>query len=100
MESVTISLDKERHLRYTWGSVRRLKREEGIVFTELEDDQLTDLDVIASVLWAGLVWEDETLTVNAVADMVPLNRTGEVSDKIAEAISLSVEPTDPTKATV
>ena len=100
MNTVDIDLDKTRHLRYTWGSVRRLKRECGLVFTELLDEQLSDLDVIASVLWAGLVWEDATLTVDSVADMVALNRTGEISNLIAEAIKASVEPTDPTVATV
>jgi len=98
MDTVAISLDKERQLRYTWGTIRRLKNEHKLVFTDLSDEQLGDFDVIAKLLWAGLVWEEESLTVDAVADMVDMRRTGEVSGLIAEAMGGSTVP--PTAATV
>ena len=103
MDTVAISLDKERHLRYTWGSVRRLKRECGISFTDLDEDVEMDaggFELMISLLWAGLVWEDRELTADDVADMVDLSRTAEVGETIARAIKLSTEATDPTPATV
>jgi hypothetical protein len=80
-----------------------LKRECGVSFTDLDEDMEMDeggFDLMISLLWAGLLWEDRDLAIDDVAFMVDLSRTAEVGEKIAEAIKLSTEATDPTQATV
>ena len=101
MDTVAIILDKERHLRYTWGSINRFKQATGLAFGEFEenDERLADFSVMAAMLWAGLVWEDDTLTIERVADMVDIARSGEVIDLISRAMDVSTEPADPTPAT-
>lgn len=101
MDTVAITLDRERHLRYTWGSINRFKKTTGLSFGEFEDDdpRLADFSVMAAMLWAGLIWEDDTLTVEQVADMVDIGRSGEVIDLISQAMSQSSTPPDPTQAT-
>ena len=103
MQTVAIILDKPRQLRYTWGSIRRLKRECDITLTDINEDTEMDeggFELMLSLLWAGLVWEDKALTIDDVADMVDLYRTKEVGELIGQAIKASNQPTDPMTATV
>ena len=101
MDTTPITLDRDRQLRYTWGAMNEFKEKTGLVFGEFgeNDEHLSDFQVMATLLWAGLVWEDETLTVEQVANMVDVSRTAEVLDIVVAAMGQSSKPQDPTAAT-
>jgi len=92
--TVDIELDRPRHLRYALGAVKMLKREHGINLFDLSDEQAREPETLSLLLWAGLVWEDASLTVEQIDDMVDVSQLGYVSDKIGEAMS-GTKPDDP-----
>jgi len=99
MNTVPIELDKPRQLRYTWGSLKRL-RDEGIILEDLDREELGDPSVFVTLLWAGLAWEDPTLTLMQAGDLVDIERTQEVVDLLGKALVQDREPGDPSEATV
>ena len=80
---LTLSDGKPRTLRYTLGSFRRL-RERGIDLMTMPEEQL--LFSVVEFLWAGLVWEDGTLTPETVAELVPLADAARVLEAITTAL--------------
>jgi hypothetical protein len=103
--SISILLDKERHLRYSFKSFKlaeqALLKEHGqrVSFLSLlnsysnedgtpnlENVYITDLIIL---LWAGLVHEDAQLTTDDVGDMLSFNKFDYVSTKLFEAVNLS-----------
>ena len=71
VESVPIMLDKERHLKLTLWGARQFKKETGINIMKAWDTELLmDPDILADFLWACLIHEDETLTIDDVSRMI------------------------------
>ena len=66
---ITLADGRERTLRYTLGSLRRLKAM-GVDLLAMPEDQI--LLHLADLLWAGLVTDDPTLTPEDVAELIPL----------------------------
>lgn len=89
---VTLSDGKARTLRYTLGSLRRLK-DRGVDFLQLPESEV--LDHLHEFLWAGLAWEDKTLTPESVADLVPLAETEAVMKLVFQAFDKSKTPETP-----
>lgn len=75
-------LDKERHLRYTLGTRRRLVAEVG------GEDELAKFtgDKVALILLHGLKHEDPELTLAAVEEMVDLRNLEAVAEALAKAL--------------
>jgi hypothetical protein len=98
--SITLKDGKPRHLRYDYNALCALEEEYGMAFDNLKELQ----DIIAKpgrnlrtfrfLLWAGLSHEDSALTVQQVGALIDLDRTGEIGQKLVEAIviGLNVEP--------
>lgn len=80
-KGVPLMLDRERHLRFSLGTIRRLKDKLGK--TALEEGVSTDL--LAELLWFGLTHEDADLTVEQVEEMVDLEHLTEVMDAVSAA---------------
>lgn len=84
----TVFLDKERTLAYPIFALIRLKREQGVELKDLQDDDKSqDLEVILSVIWAGLIHEDKDLTVEQVGYMVDLSDIPDISEKMGRIFS-------------
>ena len=78
---VPLMLDRERYLRFSLGTIRRLKEKLGK--TALEEGVSTDL--LAELLWFGLQHGDPELTVEQVEEMVDLEHLTEIMDAVALA---------------
>lgn len=66
---VTLLDGKERTFRYTLGSMRRLK---ALGFDIMTATDTEVLDHLHEFVWAGLAWQDASLTPDEVADLIPL----------------------------
>lgn len=85
----TLMLDRERQVRYTWGSLKRLKQEQGINFLELvtgDTDWYMDPGTLSAVLWAGLIDEDPALTIAQVDAAIRLPQLAAITTAMLAAI--------------
>jgi len=86
VNSIPIMLDKERHIKYTFGAYGWLARKHGSVVAAtkpLSDSEnmkmLTtkSMGIIADLVYAGLLWEDENLDRDSIDD----KETGKNKDR-------------------
>lgn len=84
---ITLLDGVERTLRFTLNALAELESEYGSVddaFAQLEKGSVVALRFI---LWAGLVHEDENLTVKQVGNLIDLDYMKDLTDKLGEALS-------------
>ena len=86
-EYVELVLEKPRKLRYTWRSIRRLNNEYDVNILDMDEESFTNPDTISKILWAGLIWDDPDLTVDALDDLIELRQLANISTKVSEAIA-------------
>lgn len=92
-ELVPIKLDRERHLRFRPSSAVLISQLLTIRFgPELLQADMDSLYTLMVFLYAGLRWEDQALTLEAVGDMVEdyLDAGGSIGD-LGMAIAESVK---------
>jgi hypothetical protein len=65
---ITLSLDKERHAKCNAAAEKLFKEKTGKALLRGKDEY--SWDDINVLIWSCLVWEDASLTVEQVADMV------------------------------
>jgi len=87
--AVPLTLDKPRTLKYTYGALRWLKDNHGLVVGSL-DQMAEDWTLYSPWLCAGLRHEDDTLTVERMDELIPMDPEGlnTLLEKIGEAIGL------------
>lgn len=68
-KSVTIELDKARNLRYGINALVKIEEMTGRKITELDLDKVGMKD-LRTIVYAGLVHEDKTLTPEKVGDLI------------------------------
>jgi hypothetical protein len=86
----TLTLDRERTLRYTWAGIKRLQKEHGINFLRLvTEDEEWYLDPVkfSAVLWCGLVSDDPALTIDAMDEQITLPRLTAITTAMLEAVA-------------
>lgn len=75
--SVEIKLDKVRHLKLGYRAMKKYEDAFGVPFLETikefilygENGISPKISTMVNIAWAGLVWEDENLTPDDVADL-------------------------------
>ena len=80
---VKILLDKERKIKFTLNSLCELEDQAGIALSDLSE--VKSVKAIRAILWAGLIDEDPSLTIEQVGKLITLDKIQEVSDSIREA---------------
>jgi len=88
-KGVQIVLDKPRTLRY---GINALAKIEGLLGKSLTNLNLNAIGVkdLLVIVYAGLYYEDKTLTVDAVGDLIDeYSSIGEVAKLTTEALNLS-----------
>lgn len=83
---VLLMMDKERELKYTLDSFGLLEDKYGSVdaaFDALGEQKIRDTIYF---IWAGLIHEDEALTVEQVGRLIPFSKMGILMEKITEAM--------------
>jgi len=78
---VVIVLDKERRLRYSLGTIRKMREEFG---DNVLESGLPH-DAIGKLLWFGLVHDDENLTPGDVEELVDLEHLDEIMKAVTKA---------------
>ena len=87
---VTIELDKPRRLRYNLWSLKALQDATGLKLSELGSflaETQDDIEKMATLLWAGLIHEDKSLTVDGLMEIVSWDKLNESLTKIYEAFT-------------
>lgn len=83
---VTVTLDKERHLRLPLKGMLAFEEKTGISLLKGFDLKESSLEHIAALIWACLLHEDEKLTYDKVILMVDIGNVAEVIDAIKKCI--------------
>lgn len=91
---IPIQLDKERHLKFDLNAFAELEELYGDINTAFEAMQKGSIKAIRAMLWAGLIHEDKTLTVEQVGSMIDMSNINEVMSAIAQAISEAMPKVD------
>lgn len=84
---MTINLDKERHLKFDLNAFAELEEIYGDFETAMNEMSKGSIKAVRSILWAGLVHEDENLTIKQVGSMIDMSNIKEVMAVISKAIS-------------
>jgi hypothetical protein len=90
IKKVPIILDKERHLVYDLNAYAELEDYFGSVEKALEELEKGKMKTLRAVLWAGLVHEDEALTIKDVGGLIDANNLQEVVEAIGNSLSVSL----------
>lgn len=67
---VPIVLDKTRNLRYGMVGLMKLENRLGKPFAKINFEEEMKYEDLATIIWAGLVHEDESLTPESVAGLI------------------------------
>jgi len=88
MDVVTITLGdgKERHLKMTMLGMKRFKEAMGVPVSEAT--KLPPDDVAGAMCWACLVWEEPTLTLDAVLAIIDVRQLNDIMKAITEVTNL------------
>lgn len=94
---VEIRLDKVRHLKYSLQGLRIVTKKYGSLQNAInklqgggEDVSDEMLDILSTLVHAGLIWEDETLTQDFVEKIIEFKHIAILPEKILEAVSNSL----------
>lgn len=85
-----ILADKTYHLHYDLNAFAELEELYGSVETAMNKLCEGSVKAIISVLWAGLLHEDETLTPKDIGKMFDLSQVQEIGELINKAISEAI----------
>lgn len=92
---ISIFLDKERHLKMTFGALIAFKEKTGKDLRKKEDFELffktDDLKEYCILIWALLRHEDKTLTIEQVEDLLYIGNASDVRQKLFELWGVSKE---------
>ena len=95
--TVEITLDKPRHMQFTFGVAKKFKDKTGKDITELDAEM--SFDEIATMLWLTLAVEDPSLTQEQADDLFHVGNVKEYGEKLLELIDISTPENDDPKAT-
>ncbi len=104
-EGVEVQLDKVRHIKYTFAGMRIILKQYGSlqqalnVLGAMGDSDLTEegLDVLSTLIYAGLVHEDEGLTQATVEGLIDFRNITKLTEALTEALSGSLPEGGPEK---
>lgn len=86
---VSIMLDKKRTIRFTLNALAEIEDALGVPLSKLSEVEL-GVKTVRTMLWAGLLHEDETLTERQVGNWVDFENLEEVQTKVTEAFSMAM----------
>ena len=101
-KSVQINLGgKFRYLRYDFNAIISLEDALGVPISQWKDVINAQMGVrtLRTLVWAGLLHEDETLTERDVGTMLDITKIDDISEKVLEAVELAFSPGQKKKET-
>jgi hypothetical protein len=90
VQKVPITLDKERHLAFDLNAFCELEERFGTIQAAFDALQKGSVKTIRSMLYVGLLHEDESITEKYVGSLVSISNIQEIAKKIAEAITANL----------
>lgn len=92
LSSVTLKMDRLRRLRYGLNAMADLEEAMNMGFIKVFDLDMSGFRVMRAMVWAGLHWEDRSLTLERTGDLMEqyLEDGGdwkELTSKVTEAMS-------------
>ncbi|MCT4543486.1 MAG: hypothetical protein N4A63_08090 [Vallitalea sp.] len=87
IDGVKIVLDKERYLKFDLNAFVELEDKFGDIDKAFEQLQKGSIKSIRSLLWAGLIHEEEELTEKEAGRIVGFNDIEKVSEAIMTAVT-------------
>ncbi len=90
---ITIELDKTRHLKFSINAIsdadRVFRKEYGKSIAEfIQPGEPIIFDIARVILWAGLKWEDPSMTIEKAGDLIELwSTSGNKPEDLVKAIS-------------
>lgn len=87
VKPVKIVLDKERTLLFDLNAFACLEEEYGSVDEALDALAKGKVKALRAILWAGLIHEDESLTVKDVGKLLTLAELQRVAEAVNEALA-------------
>lgn len=91
-QTVTINLDKERHLFFGLKAMRLIQEKTGKNPYQEEFWKGIDANSVNAVMWSGLLHEDKNLTIEQVEELVDEHITiGDAINKFVEAYQLAIK---------
>lgn len=95
VKQVSVQLDKERHLCYDMNAFCDLEEKFGTIDQAFEALQSGQIRTIRTMLWVGLLHEDETLTERQVGKWISLSNSKDLSQAMTEAMLSALPQADP-----
>jgi hypothetical protein len=92
--TVPIELDRLRCLKFDLNAFAELEEKFGSMDAAFQAMQKGSLKAARTLLWAGLLHEDETLTERKVGGMVTLSNLSGIMDSITSALTAAMPDTD------
>ena len=93
-QGITINLDKTRTLRFGINALAKIEDLTGTPLTKLDLSKVGIKDLLI-IVYAGLYYEDKTLTIEAVGDLIDeYSSIQEITEKLGEALTLAFGKTD------
>jgi hypothetical protein len=89
-----INLDKERHIKLTFRGIREFQELTGADITKGNLEDLTPKEMLALV-WVCLMWEDETLKIESIEELIKPISNEELAEKLMEGILNSMPEVKP-----
>ena len=91
---IAITLDKKRNIRFTLNALAEIEDSLGVPLSKLSEVEL-GVKSVRTMLWAGLIHEDEALTEREVGNMVDFDNLEEVQAKVSEAFAVATAKNSP-----
>ncbi|MFD9628678.1 hypothetical protein [Peribacillus muralis] len=85
---ISINLDKKRNIRFTLNALGEIEDAFGVPLSKISEIEL-GVKAVRTMLWAGLIHEDEDLTEREVGNMVDFDNLEEVQAKVSEAFAVA-----------
>ena len=99
IKNIPVILDKERTLRFDLNAFAELEDNYGTIDEALGAMEKGSIKALRAILWAGLMHEDDSLTLKDVGRLITLGDLPKLTEGIQQAISNSVPqsegPQDP-----
>lgn len=92
--TVPIELDKPRGLKFDLNAFAELEDKFGSMDAAFQAMQKGSLKAARTLLWAGLLHEDETLTERKVGGLVTLANMSAIMDRITSALTAAMPDGD------
>ena len=86
---IVLSDGKTRHLRFDFNALIALEETLGISIANLKDAMAGPgmLKAVRGILWAGLIHEDEALTLRVAGELIDAAKINEISAAVMDALS-------------